>query len=154
MWFFCPRKRPRLRPKWQLLTSGPERIEKVLNSVNYVIRREGERDRCVVHVDRLRRFDEAAETGAVPTGQPTGRRRMGSNGAGISANALPMTSEVVGTPVVAGRSQRLRAIPARVLVCRQLGRTLCSEKETSYEMNYQCSLCPKGIEGAGEAGIV
>ena len=39
VWFFCPRKRPRLRPKWQLLTTGPWRIEKFLNSVNCVIRR-------------------------------------------------------------------------------------------------------------------
>ena len=23
VWFFCPRKRPRLGPKWQLLTTGP-----------------------------------------------------------------------------------------------------------------------------------
>ena len=112
VWFFCPRKRPRLGPKWQLLTSGSWRIEKVLNSVNYVIRREGGRDRRVVHVDRLRRFNEAAETGAVPTDQPTGHRQIGSDGAGISANALPMTSDVVGTPVVAVRPQRLRAIPA------------------------------------------
>ena len=37
--FFCPRKQPRLGPKWQLLTSEPWRIEKFLNYVNYVIRR-------------------------------------------------------------------------------------------------------------------
>ena len=45
VWFFCPRKRPRLGPKWQMLTSGPWRIEKVLNSVNYVIRWVGGCDR-------------------------------------------------------------------------------------------------------------
>ena len=50
VWFFCPRKRPRLGPKWQLLTTGPWKVERVLNSVNYVIRRVGERDRRVVHV--------------------------------------------------------------------------------------------------------
>ena len=35
VWFFCPKKRPRLGPKWQLFTSGPWQIKKVLNSVNY-----------------------------------------------------------------------------------------------------------------------
>ena len=41
VWLFCPRKHPRLGPKWQLLTTGLWRIEHVLNSVNYVIRRVG-----------------------------------------------------------------------------------------------------------------
>ena len=45
LWFFCPKKRPRLGPKWQLLTTGPWRIERILKSVNYVIRRVGARDR-------------------------------------------------------------------------------------------------------------
>ena len=107
-----------------------------------------------MHFDRLRRFNEATETDAVPTGQPTGRRRMGSDGERILANGLPMMSEVVGTPVVAGRPQRLRAIPARLRVCRQLGRTLYSEKETSYEMKCQCLLGQKGFEGEAEAGNV
>ena len=31
VWFLCPRKRPRLGPKWQLLTSGPWYVEKILN---------------------------------------------------------------------------------------------------------------------------
>ena len=48
VWFFSPKKRLHLGPKWQLLTSGPWRIEKFLNSVNYVIQRVGGRDRQVV----------------------------------------------------------------------------------------------------------
>ena len=36
VWFFCPRKWPRLGPKWQLLTTGPWQVERVLNSVIYV----------------------------------------------------------------------------------------------------------------------
>ena len=65
VWFFCPRKRPNLGPKWQLLTTGPWRIEKVLNSVNYVIRQVGGRDHRLVHVDRLQRYHEAAQDGVV-----------------------------------------------------------------------------------------
>ena len=61
VWFFCPRKRPRLGPKWHLLTTGPRKVERVLNSVNYVIRRVGRRDRRVVHVDRLQRYVEAPQ---------------------------------------------------------------------------------------------
>ena len=57
VWFFCPRKRPRLGPKWQLLTTGPWCFEKILNSVNYMIRKVGGRDRRVVHIDRLQHYD-------------------------------------------------------------------------------------------------
>ena len=70
VWFFCPRKRPSLGPKWQLLTTRLWQIERVLNSVNYVTRRVGGRDRRVVHVDRLQRYDGAAPKGVVQTGQP------------------------------------------------------------------------------------
>ena len=65
VWFFCPRKRPRLGPKWPLLTSGPWQIEKVLNSDNYVIRQVSGRERRVVHADCLQRYDEAAQDGVV-----------------------------------------------------------------------------------------
>ena len=65
-----PRKWPRRGPKWQLLTLGPWRIEKVLNSVNYVIRRVGGHARRVVHVDRLQRYDDAAQDGGVLASRP------------------------------------------------------------------------------------
>ena len=83
VWFFCPRKRPRLGPKWQLLTSGPWRIEKVLNSVNYMIRRVGRRDRRVVHVDRLQRYDDAAQDGVVLASRP------GSEGDSLARQPRP-----------------------------------------------------------------
>ena len=44
-----------------VLITGPWRLEKVLNSVIYVIRRVGGRDRRVVHVDRLQRYDKAVK---------------------------------------------------------------------------------------------
>ena len=155
--FFCPRKRPRLGPKWQLLTSGPWRIEKVLNSVNYVIRRDGGSNRRVVHIDRLRRFDEVARDGVVPASQSepdhpvvagctlprvsqsTKLGRSGGRDARISANLLPVTIEVDETPAVTGRPQRLRTTPARLRNCRQLCRMLSLEEGTSDEMNFLCS---------------
>ena len=104
VWFFRHRKRPRLGPKCQLLTSEPWRIEKVRNSVNYVIRRVGARDRRVVHVDRLQRYDEVAQNGVVWASKPepdhtdvtgcpkpggsnsTRPRRMGRGSVRVSAN--------------------------------------------------------------------
>ena len=56
VWFFCPRKRPRLEPKWQLLTTGPWCVEKILNAVNYVIQKVGGRDCHVIHIDQLQHY--------------------------------------------------------------------------------------------------
>ena len=95
VWFFCPRKRHRLGPKWQLLTTGPWKIDRVLTSVNYVIRHVGGRDRRIVHVDRLQRYVEAAPDGVVPASQPRpnckdslSRPRLSG---GVSANLSPHT---------------------------------------------------------------
>ena len=70
VWFFCLRKRPRLGQKWQLLTTGPWQIQKVLNSVNYVIRPVGGCDRRVVHVDRLQRYHEVVQDDTNSTSRP------------------------------------------------------------------------------------
>ena len=56
VWYFCPRKQPRLGPKWQLLTTGPWRIQRVINAVNFVIKRVGGKKELVANVDRLRRY--------------------------------------------------------------------------------------------------
>jgi hypothetical protein len=69
VWFFCPRRKRHLGSKWQLLTTGPWKIVRKLNSVNYVIRRHARGKALVVHVDRLRRY-EGAESAA-----PRQRRR-------------------------------------------------------------------------------
>ena len=78
-----PRRRPRLGPKWQLLTTVPWQIEKVLNSVNCVIQRVGGRDRRAVHVDRLQRYEEAAQDDTKVTSQP----RPG--GSGLTSQPRP-----------------------------------------------------------------
>ena len=81
VWFFCPRRRPHLGPKWQLLTTGPWQIEKVLNSVNYMIRRVGGRDRGVVHVDRLQGYDGTTQNSNALTSQAAaGQQRFNQPG--------------------------------------------------------------------------
>ena len=58
VWYFCPQRRPRLGPKWQLLTTGPWEIIKVINAVNYVIKEvAGRRRSLVANIDRLRKYD-------------------------------------------------------------------------------------------------
>ena len=142
VWFFCPRKRPRLGPKWQLLTTGPWKVERVLNSVNYVIRRIGGRDRRVVHVDRLQRYVEAAQDGVVPANQPrpnckdllSSSRPRGR----VLANLRPNTVEVEETSQQIGRPQRLRFEPARLRGCKQMSRRTSSDEAEIDGMIYIC----------------
>lgn len=56
VWYFSPRKRPGLCGKWQLRTSGPYRIQRRINQVNYVIQKTPGSRPFICHVDRLRRF--------------------------------------------------------------------------------------------------
>ena len=44
-----------------MLATGPWQIEQTLNSVKYVIRRVGGRNRRVEHVDRLQRYDKVVQ---------------------------------------------------------------------------------------------
>ena len=115
VWFLCPRKRPRLGPKWQLLTTGSWKIERVLNSVHYVIRRVGGRDRRIVHIDRLQRYVEAAPDGVVPASRPRPRGR-------VSVNLPPHTVKVDEASQQIGQPERLRFEPARIRDFKQIGR--------------------------------
>ena len=54
VWFYCPRKRPGLNPKWTNRNTGPHLIVRRHNLVNYSIRFSPRGDRVkIVHVDRL-----------------------------------------------------------------------------------------------------
>ena len=53
-----------------IVDNGPWIIERVLNYVNYVIRRVSRRDRRIVHVDRLQRYVEAIPNDVVLASQP------------------------------------------------------------------------------------
>ena len=142
MWFFCPRKRPRLGPKWQLLTTGPWKVERVLNSVNYVIRRVGGRDRRIVHVDRLQRYVEAAPDGVVLASQPRPNckdllSRPRPRGR-VSANLQPPTVEVEEASQQTGWPQRLRFELARLRDCKQIDRRTSSDETEIDGMIYPC----------------
>ena len=142
VWFFCPRKRPRLGPKWQLLTTGPRKVERVLNYVNYVIRRVGGRDGQIVHVDRLQRYVEAAPDDVVLANKPRPNckdslirpRPRGR----VSANLQPHTVEVEETSQQIRRSQLLWVKPARLRDCRQMDRRTSSDEAEIDVMIYPC----------------
>ena len=57
VWFFSPRKKQGLSRKWQLMTSGPYRIIRRVNLVNYVIQKTPRSSPFICHIDRLRKFD-------------------------------------------------------------------------------------------------
>ena len=56
VWYYYPRRRSGRTPKWARYYVGPYRIERVLNDVNFVIRRSPRAKAIVVHIDKLRKF--------------------------------------------------------------------------------------------------
>jgi hypothetical protein len=51
VWYYYPTTPVGRTPKWQRFYTGPCRVEKVLNDVNYVIRRSPRTKAIVAHVD-------------------------------------------------------------------------------------------------------
>ena len=58
VWYFCPRARPGTSPKWSRFYSGPYRVVRRLNDVNYVIRLTAKSRAIIVHVNKLRPYKE------------------------------------------------------------------------------------------------
>ena len=56
VWFFSPRKKQGLSRKWQLMTSGPFKVVRRVNLVNYVIQKTPRSNAFICHVDRMRKF--------------------------------------------------------------------------------------------------
>jgi len=50
VWYFCPRSRPGTSPKWTRFYTGPYRVVRKVNDVNYVIRSTARSRQMVVHV--------------------------------------------------------------------------------------------------------
>ena len=72
VWYFCPRRRPRLSPKWQLLTTGPWRVIKAVNLMNVAIQKVNGQKKLVANVDLLQRYvdgDPSGETGTLTGAQ-------------------------------------------------------------------------------------
>ena len=63
VWFYCPRIRPGRGRKFRQLTSGPFRIVRILNDVNYAIQKIPNGRIQICHVDRLLKYE--GETPAI-----------------------------------------------------------------------------------------
>ena len=57
VWYFLPRLYPGRGRKFRRYTSGPYRIERVLNDVNYVIRKTPTSPLITCHVDRITKYE-------------------------------------------------------------------------------------------------
>jgi len=63
VWYFCPRKRAGLPPKWQKWYNGPYLVVKVIDSVTCVIRKNRRSKSIVLHKDKLKQYvGETPET--------------------------------------------------------------------------------------------
>jgi len=58
VWYFCPRTPLGTSPKWTRHFSGPFRVVRKINDVNYVIRASAKSKLKVVHVNKLRLYKE------------------------------------------------------------------------------------------------
>ena len=60
-WFSSPRKKQGLSRKWQPMTSGPYKVVRRVNWVNYVIQKTPKSKPFICHIDTMRKF-----TGDIP----------------------------------------------------------------------------------------
>ena len=58
VWYFCPRARLGTSPKWTRFYSGPYRVVRKVNDVNYVIQLSPKSRQFVVHVNKIKRHQE------------------------------------------------------------------------------------------------
>jgi len=58
VWYFCPRSRPGTRPKWTRFYTGPYRVVRKVNDVNYGIQSTARSRQIVVHVNKLKPYSE------------------------------------------------------------------------------------------------
>jgi len=58
VWYFCPRSRPGTSPKWTRFYSGPYRVVRRVNDVNYVIQLTLRSHQIIVHINKIKRYQE------------------------------------------------------------------------------------------------
>jgi len=58
VWFFCPKSRPGTSPKWTRFYSGPYRVVRKINDVNYVIQLAPRSRLRVVHVNKVKKHEK------------------------------------------------------------------------------------------------
>jgi hypothetical protein len=56
VWYATSRRKAGLGRKWQLATTGPYRITRRLNAVNYIVQRTPSSRSFIVHIDKLSKF--------------------------------------------------------------------------------------------------
>lgn len=56
VWYYYPRRYQGRSPKWQKLYTGPYRITRVIQPVNYVLQKSARSKPFVVHVDKLKKY--------------------------------------------------------------------------------------------------
>jgi len=56
VWYYYPRRYQGRSSKWRRYYVGPYRVEKVLNDVNYLIRKTPRSKAIVSHIDKLRKY--------------------------------------------------------------------------------------------------
>jgi hypothetical protein len=72
--YYYPRRYQGRSPKWSRFYTGPHRIEKVINDVNYVLKKTPKSKPIIAHVDKLRQY-----FGEVPTLWKTDLAKEGLN---------------------------------------------------------------------------
>jgi len=58
VWYFCPRSRRGTSPKWNCFYSGPHKVVRKVNDVNYAIQLRGRKRSIIVHVNKLKKYKE------------------------------------------------------------------------------------------------
>ena len=56
VWYYYPRTPTGRAAKWRRFCTGPFRVERIVNDVNYVIRRSPRSKPIIVHVDKLKLY--------------------------------------------------------------------------------------------------
>jgi hypothetical protein len=89
VWYYCPRRYRGQRPKWSLQTSGPYRVIRQVNMVNYVIQLTPKHRTFIVHVDRL--WPHVGE-------EPTVWRKQAENGSQSRTDLPAVTRSQANDP--------------------------------------------------------
>jgi len=68
VYYFCPRQRIELSPKWQKFYSGPFLINAILGPVKLHIQKTSRSGAMVVHVNKIERYYEVTPDSWLPDG--------------------------------------------------------------------------------------
>jgi hypothetical protein len=162
VWYFCPRKRAGLSPKWQKWYNGPFLVVKVIDSHTFVIQKSKRSKSVVVHKDKLKLYvgetpktwlglqdtelSDRPVTPAQPESTPAdGERQPGSSRRRASPTTNDDIDGVVSLPAEGTRPARARRRPRRLrdyVSC--VNNLICDSKNVLPHCNYIVSCALKG----------